>query len=120
MKGGFCFKIYETVFKDCFILSSKYSNGNLQLSLFGVDPAINETAHIADITLNQSRYLLKDNKIIVDCRYKQDFIPQLVALKVLKKQVGTCVFKNCIYPIYTIDLNKIEQCSYKMQELVAA
>ena len=36
MKGGFCFELYETHYTDCFIHASRYSNGNLQLSLFGV------------------------------------------------------------------------------------
>ena len=31
---GFSFELYETIFKNCFIYSSKYKNGNLQLSLF--------------------------------------------------------------------------------------
>ena len=58
MKGGFCFELYKTIFKNCFIEASRYSNGNLQLSLFGVDPAINETSHFVDITLEQSKFLM--------------------------------------------------------------
>ena len=55
MKSGFNFKLYETVFKNCFIFSSRYKNGNLQLSLFGKEQETNETAHFADITLEQNK-----------------------------------------------------------------
>ena len=54
MKSGFDFELYETLFTNCFIFSSRYENGNLQLSLFGTDPTIGETTHFADITLNQN------------------------------------------------------------------
>ena len=39
MECGFNFELYEMVFENCFIYSSRYKNGNLQLSLSGVDPA---------------------------------------------------------------------------------
>ena len=42
MESGFNFELYETIFKNCFISSSRYKNGNLQLSLFGVDPQIKQ------------------------------------------------------------------------------
>ena len=45
MKNGFSFNLYETLFKNCFILCSTYRNGNLQLSLFGLDPNVNQIAH---------------------------------------------------------------------------
>ena len=38
----------------------------------------------------------------------------------LKEQTGICVVERNIYPIYTIDLSRIEENSYCMQELVAA
>lgn len=120
MKSGFDFELYETLFTNCFIFSSNYSNGNLQLSLFGVDPSTNQTAHFADITLNQNSKVLRNNEIVVDCKYKPTLIPQLVNLGVLKEQVGICVIKGALYPIYTIDKTMVNQKQYCMQELVAA
>lgn len=120
MKGGFCFELYGTHFTDCFIHASRYTNGNLQLSLFGVDPVINETCHLADITLEQNKNILKDSKIVVNSKYKPELIPQLIDLGILVEQVGVFVDKNTIYPIFTIDLSKIKQNSYAQLELIAA
>lgn len=120
MKSGFDFELYETLFTNCFILSSRYTNGNLQLSLFGTDPATNETAHFVDITLNQNNRVLRENQIIVDFKYKPTMIPQLIKLGILKEQVGICAIKDTIYPIYTIDKTIVNQKQYCMQELVAA
>ncbi len=120
MKSGFNFELYETLFTNCFIVSSRYTNGNLQLSLFGTDPATNETAHFADITLNQNSRMLKENEIVVDFKYKPTMIPQLIKLGILKEQVGICVIKDSLYPIYTIDRTMVNQKQYCMQELVAA
>ena len=120
MKSGFNFELYEMVFEHCFIYSSRYKNGNLQLSLFGIDPETNQTAHFADITLDQNKKILKENEIVVDCRFKPTMIPQLLDLGILKEQTGICVVDASIYPIYTIDLSKITANQYYMQELVAA
>ena len=120
MENGFSFELYEMLFEKCFIYSSRYKNGNLQLSLFGIDPKTNETAHFADITLDQNRRLLKENEIVVDCLYKPTLIPQLIDLGILKEQVGICVMNSVIYPIYTVNLTNINQKQYCMQELVAA
>lgn len=120
MEGGFSFELYEMIFKNCFIHSSTYTNGNLQLSLFGIDPQTNQTAHFADITLNQNHKLLKENEIVVDCLYKPTLIPQLKNLGILKEQVGICPINTAIYPIYEIDLTKLSEKQYFMQELVAA
>lgn len=120
MESGFDFELYETLFTNCFILSSRYDNGNLQLSLFGTDPATNETAHLADITLNQNNRILSDGRIVVDCKYKPTMIPQLINLGILKEQVGICAIKDSLYPIYTIDKTMVNQKQYCMQELVAA
>lgn len=119
MENGFSFELYEMVFENCFIHSSRYKNGNLQLSLFGTDPETNETAHFADITLDYNK-ILRDNEIIVDCKYKPNLIPQLLELGILKKQVGICVKDAMIYPIYTINLTKIIKKHCYMHELVAA
>ena len=120
MKSGFDFELYEKLFTNCFILSSRYNNGNLQLSLFGTDSDTNETAHFADITLNQNSRMLQENEIVVDCKYKPTMIPQLIELDILQKQVGICVVKDALYPIYTIDRTMVNQKQYCMQELVAA
>lgn len=120
MESGFSFELYEMIFENCFIHSSYYSNGNLQLSLFGIDPKTNETVHFTDITLNQTKRFLKDNEIVVDCKFKPTMIPQLIDLGILKEQTGICVINSSIYPIYTIDLCKISAIQYCMQELVAA
>lgn len=120
MKNGFTFGLYEMLFENCFIHSSRYSNGNLQLSLFGTDPTLNQTAHFADITLNQNKIILNDDEIIVDCTYKPNFIEQLKDLRILKEQTGIFPQNNCLYPIYRIDLSRVTEKQYCMQELVAA
>ncbi len=120
MESGFSFELYEVIFENCFIHSSYYKNGNLQLSLFGFDPETNQTAHFADITLDQNKRLLKENEIIVDCKYKPTLIPQLKNLGILKEQTGIFAMNSTIYPIYTIDLSRILANQYCMQELVAA
>lgn len=120
MESGFSFELYEMVFENCFIHSSRYKNGNLQLSLFGIDPETNQTAHFVDITLDQNTRYLKENEIVVDCRFKPTMIPQLIDLGILKEQTGICVVNASIYPIYTIDLTRIVANQYCMQKLVAA
>ena len=120
MKNGFSFELYETIFKNCFLHSSRYSNGDLQLSLFGTDPATNETAHFADISLEQNSKRLRDDEVVVDCKFKPTLIPQLLELGIIKSQTGICPIKNNIYPVYTIDLTKVQKNYYYAQELVAA
>ena len=120
MKTGFTFELYEMIFKNCFIHSSRYQNGDLQLSLFGTNPEANQTGHFADITLEQNARQLRENEIVVDCKYKPTMIPQLIQLGILQKQTGICVFNNSIYPVYTLDLSKTNKIQYCMQELIAA
>ena len=120
MESGFSFELYETVFENCFIHRSRYKNGNLQISLFGLDPETNETAHFVDITLEQNERFLRANEIVVDCKYKPNLIPQLIDLGILKKQVGIYVANGTIYPIYTVNLTTVNENCYYMQELVAA
>lgn len=120
MESGFDFELYETLFTNCFIVSSKYANGNLQLSLFGTNLATRETEHFADITLNQNSRLLRENEVVVDFKYKPTMIPQLINLGILKEQVGICAIKDSLYPIYTIDRTMVNQKQYCMQELIAA
>ena len=120
MRNGFSFELYGMIFENCYIYSSKYKSGNLQLSLFGIDPEINEMSCFVDITLDQTRRALKDNEIVVDCKYKPTLIPQLKDLGILKEQTGICVTNGMLYPVYAIDLTKIKERQYCMQELVAA
>lgn len=120
MESGFSFELYEMIFENCFIHSSRYKNGNLQLSLFGIDSETNEIAHFADITLDQNIRMLKEDEIVVDCRYKPTMIPQLINLGILKEQTGICVVNANIYPIYTIDLTRTVENQYCVQGLVAA
>ena len=120
MKNGFNFELYGTIFANCFLHSSRYSNGNLQLSLFGTDPATNETAHFADITLKQNKKILNKNEIVVDCKFKPTLISQLLALGIIKNQTGICIINNSIYPIYTIDSSKTKKNYYYAEELIAA
>ena len=120
MGSGFNFELYEKIFRNCFIHSSRYVNGNLQLSLFGTNPETNETEHFADITLEQNNKVLRQNEIVVDCKYKPTLIPQLLKLGILKAQLGICVVKQAMCPIYTIDSTMVQENNYCMQELVAA
>ena len=45
MESGFDFYLYETLFKNCFIQCSSYTNGKLQLSLYGLDSNVNQISH---------------------------------------------------------------------------
>lgn len=120
MESGFSFELYEMVFENCFIHSSYYKNGNLQLSLFGTDPKTNETAHFADITLDQKK-ILKQNEIVVDCRFKPTLIPQLLDLGIIQEQTGIIVAKGGIYPVYKVAPDRVSAKQYcYMQELAVA
>lgn len=120
MRNGFDFELYGETFKNCFIFITKYVNGNLHLSLFGTDPKICQTAHFADITLEQNSRKLKENEIVVDCEYKPELIPQLKELGILKEQVGICVVNFTIYPVYTVNLDILNSKQYCEQELLVA
>ena len=120
MENGFCFECYNTVYNNCFIHRSRYADGSLQLSLFGTYYLTGDTTHFADITLNQNRIKLAKNEIIVDCKFKPSFVPQLVELGILKEQVSTYIANNMFYPIYTVDLEKINEKGYVVRNLVAA
>ena len=120
MKNGFSFNLYETLFQNCFIQSSTYRNGNLQLSMFGLDPNVNQISHFADITLEQNCVDLKENEIVVNNRFKPTLIPQLEDLGILKDKLCMCIVDDVFYPIYSIDLSKLKENCYYLQELVAA
>ena len=95
-------------------------HGNLQLSLYGLDPNVNQISHFADITLEQNTVKLKEYEIVVDNRFKPTFIPQLKDLGILKEQTGMCIVNDAFYPIYSIDLSKIKENCYYLEELIAA
>ena len=40
MENGFSFELYGTVFENCFILSSRYKNGNLWKSQYKINKKI--------------------------------------------------------------------------------
>jgi hypothetical protein len=120
MESGFSFKLYETEFTNCCVHISRYANGNLHLSLIGIDPDTNEMEHIADISLEQNKMKLKFNEVIVDYMYKDNFITQLKNLGIIKKQTGVCAANSALYPIYSVDFNKIVESRYSVQELIAA
>ena len=117
---GFNFEMYNTIFTNCFIHSSYYSNGNLQLSLFGEDPNSNEVSHFADITLEQNLFNLKDNEIIVNSKFKPTLVPQLKKLGILTAVVDSHILNNRLIPIYSVDFSTITENSYYIDNLVAA
>lgn len=120
MKNGFDLKMYGNVFTKCFIEYSKYQNGNLCLSLYGIDPNIDETAHFADITLEQNYIQLQEDEIVVNNRFKPTFEEQLKKLGILKEKVKNCIINNISYPIYKIDFSKVVEKRYYYEELIAA
>lgn len=120
MKSGFNFEMYETIFTNCFLNCSSYSNGKLQLSLYGLDPNVEQISHFADITLEQDAVELNENEIVVNNRFKPTLVPQLEKLGILKKKKGMCIIKDVFYPIFSIDFSKIMENCYYLQNLVAA
>lgn len=120
MRSGFDLESYGETFKNCFIESSSYKNGNLQLSLYGLDTNVNQISHFADITLNQNVVDLADNTIIVDNKFKPTLVPQLIKLGILAEKIKMCIIDNVFYPIYKIDFSKINSQRYYETELLAA
>ena len=119
MVHNFDFNLYGLKFTNCFIHTSRYKNGNLQISLFGTNPETNNTEHFVDITLEQKQIRLSDDRIIVNSLYKPELIPQLEELGILKELESRCVINGTIYPIYKIEYTKVYQCAYRMSELAA-
>ncbi len=120
MRSGFDLELYGETFKNCFIESSSYKNGNLQLSLYGLDANVNQISHFADITLNQNVVNLTDDTIIVDNKFKPTLVPQLEKLGILAEKIKMCIIDNVFYPIYKIDFSKITSKRYYETELLAA
>ena len=107
MRSGFDLELYGETFKNCFVESSLYRNGNLQLSIYGLDTNVNQVSHLADITLNQNVVDLSDDTIIVDNKFKPTLVPQLEKLGILAEKIKMCIIDNVFYPIYTINFSKI-------------
>ena len=105
MRSGFDLELYGETFKNCFIESSSYKNGNLQLSLYGLD------TNVVD---------LADDTIIVDNKFKPTLVPQLIKLGILAEKIKMCIIDNVFYPIYKIDFSKINSQRYYETELLAA
>ena len=120
MVRNFNFNLYGLKFTNCFIHKSRYKNGNLQISLFGTNLETGDTEHFVDITLEQKKIRLSDDRIVVNNLYKPEMIPQLVKLGILKELESRCVINDTIYPIYRIESTKVYQCSFRVPELVAA
>jgi len=120
MKNGFEFKFCETNYQNCFIEYSTYLNGNLKLSLYGLDPKIKQIAHLLDITLENNKTKLPKNQIIVNHHFRPTLVKQLENLGILKEKIGMCVINNTFYPIYTINFSKVLENCYYLQDLVAA
>jgi hypothetical protein len=120
MRSGFNLELYGETFKNCFIESSLYKNGNLCLSLYGLDSNVNQTSHFADITLNQNVVDLTDDTIIVDNKFKPTLVPQLEELGILAEKIKMCIIDNVFYPIYKIDFSKVNSQRYYENELLAA
>lgn len=120
MRSGFDLELYGETFKNCFIESSLYRNGNLQLSIYGLDINVNQVSHLADITLNQNVVDLSNDTIIVDNKFKPTLVPQLEKLGILAEKIKMCIIDNVFYPIYTINFSKINGQKHYENELFAA
>ena len=120
MESGFDLEMYETVFINCFIECSRYANGNLKLSLYGTDVKTEETAHFADITLENNKIRLPENEVIVDNRFKPTLIPQLKKLGILKDKLSMCIVNDTFYPIYSINYSNVLKNRYRLLDLIAA
>ena len=120
MRSGFDLELYGETFKNCFIESSLYRNGNLQLSIYGLDTNVNQVSHLADITLNQNVVDLSNDTIIVDNKFKPTLVPQLEKLGILAEKIKMCIIDNVFYPIYTINFSKINGQNHYENELFAA
>ena len=120
MKNGFDLELYGETFKNCFIESSSYKNGNLQLSIYGLAPNEKHISHFADITLNQNLVNLTDDTIIVDTKFKPTIVPQLEKLGILAEKIKMCIIDNVFYPIYKINFSKVNFQRYYEPTLLAA
>ena len=121
MKHGFSFELYGTIFTNCFLHSSRYSNGRYYNSAYLARTQPQMKLHILQILLlEQNSKLLGEDEIVVDCKFKPTLIPQLLELGIIKNQTGICVVNNSIYPIYTIDTSKVQKNYCYAEELIAA
>jgi len=116
----FDLNVYGKTFTECFLHFSKYVNGDLQVSVFGIDPDTNLTGHFLDISLEQNSIELQENEIIVDHRYKPEIIDQLEDLGILKEKIDMCVINFTMYPIYSLDVPKLDNYTYVEEMMLCA
>lgn len=120
MEYGFKFRLYEKDFTDCFIHYSMYGDGKLKLSLFGAESGSDMIEHFADITLENKKLKLGEDEIVVDDKFKSNFVEQLTKLGILKEKVSDCIIKGFRYPIHKVNFGALYQNCYQYEELQAA
>ena len=108
-------EIFGTVYKECFFYLSKYLNGDLQISVFGIKDKTNITEHFLDITVEQNSIELAKNHIVLDNYFKQELVEKLKQLGVLKKYIGTFIIQSIRYPIYELDMENVKQYTYETE-----
>ena len=64
--------------------------------------------------------MLSPDEIVVDCKFKPTLVPQLLELGIIKNQTGIYVKNSDIYPVYSINSDKVQENYYHLEELVAA
>ena len=114
-------RVYGKTFVNCILHFSVYNNGNLKVSVFGMDPDTSLRGHFLDISLEQNEISLADDCIVVNNRYKPEIVEQLENLGILQERIRMCVISNTIYPVYSVNIPESENYSYiEDRELCAA
>ena len=114
----FSLSVYNKIFTECFLHFSRYVNDDLQVSVFGIDPDTDLMGHFLDISLEQNSIELLENEIIVDHRYKPEIIEQLEDLGILKEKVRMCIINLTMYPVYSLDVPKLENYTYVEESML--
>ena len=115
----FNLNVYGKAFTECFLHFSRYVNGTLQVSVFGINPDTNMSEHFLDISLEQNAISLLENEIILDYCYKSEIIEQLENEGILKERVRSCAIGYTIYPIYSLDIPRLENYSYMEEKMLS-
>lgn len=110
---------FGTVYEKCFLYLSRYLNGNLQISVFGMNTRTNLTEHFWDITVEQNSVELQENHIVVDNYLKEELVQQLKQIGILKQYIGTYIIQGIRYPIYELDMEIVKQHTYETEEISA-
>ena len=97
-----------------------YGDGKLKLSLFGAERGSSMIEHFADITLEAKKFKLSEDEIIVDDKFKTNFVEQLTKLGILKEKVSECIIKGFKYPIHKVNFGALYKNSYYEELPVAA